>query len=136
MPWRCSILVLSIWSPIGLQWMAICFSKFGNFSAIILLNIFPMPLAYTSSPSSMPMILRFGPLIEMQSSYIFHSYFFILFSICSFYYSILCVLYSSPNILLATWFSQLDRFYFYYLTWGVFYFQCFSLIFSGFLYLC
>jgi hypothetical protein len=34
--------------------------RFGNFSIIILLNILYIPLACTSSPSSMPMILRFS----------------------------------------------------------------------------
>jgi hypothetical protein len=33
--------------------------RFGKFSAIILSNIFLIPLACTSSPSSMPMIHRF-----------------------------------------------------------------------------
>jgi hypothetical protein len=32
----------------------------GKFSAVILLNILCIPFACTSSPSSMPMILRFG----------------------------------------------------------------------------
>jgi hypothetical protein len=34
--------------------MGITFLRFGDFSAIILLNILPIPLAYTPSPSSMP----------------------------------------------------------------------------------
>jgi hypothetical protein len=35
---------------------------------IILLSILPIPLACTSSPSSMPMIHRFGLLMELLSS--------------------------------------------------------------------
>jgi hypothetical protein len=48
--------------------------RFGNFSIIILLNILYIPLACTSSPSSMPMILRFSLLMELRNSCIsFHS---------------------------------------------------------------
>jgi hypothetical protein len=41
-------------------WMGITFSRFGMFSVIILLNILWIPFGCTYSPSSMPMILRFG----------------------------------------------------------------------------
>jgi hypothetical protein len=44
--------------------MSIVFSRFGNFSAIIFLTILCIPYACTSSPSSMPMILRLGLLID------------------------------------------------------------------------
>jgi hypothetical protein len=47
-------------------WMGIDFSKFGKFSVIILLNILCLPFAYTSSPSSIPMILRFCLLLESE----------------------------------------------------------------------
>jgi hypothetical protein len=49
------------------------FSRFGEFSAIILLNILHVPFACTYSPSSMPMILRFGLLTESMNSCIFLS---------------------------------------------------------------
>jgi hypothetical protein len=44
--------------------MGITFSRFGKFSVIILLNILWIPFACTYSPSSMPMILRFGLLMN------------------------------------------------------------------------
>jgi hypothetical protein len=47
--------------------------RFGKFSLIILLNMLHIPLACTSSPSSMPMILRIGLLMELLSSCIFLS---------------------------------------------------------------
>jgi hypothetical protein len=53
-------------------WMVKTFSRFGNFSVIILLNMLHTHLAYTSS-SSMPMILRFGLLMQSLSSCIFLS---------------------------------------------------------------
>jgi hypothetical protein len=40
--------------------MVIVFSIFGKFSVIILLNMLCIPFTYTSSSSSMPVILRFG----------------------------------------------------------------------------
>jgi hypothetical protein len=39
-------------------WRDLSFSRFGKFSAIILLNILPVLLAYTSSPASMPEVPR------------------------------------------------------------------------------
>jgi hypothetical protein len=52
-------------------WIGISFSRFGKIFAIILLNIFYIPLAWTPFPSSMSMIHRFGLLIESQSSCIY-----------------------------------------------------------------
>jgi hypothetical protein len=52
-------------------------------SAVILLNTFSMPLEYTSFPSSMSMIHRFGLLMVSQKSCIFHLYFFSFFSLSS-----------------------------------------------------
>jgi hypothetical protein len=58
--------------------MGITFSKFGKFSVIILLDILQNPFACTSSSSSfssssslMPVILRFGLLMELVSSCVF-----------------------------------------------------------------
>jgi hypothetical protein len=51
--------------------MGIVFSRFGNFSVIILLNRLRVPFACTSTPYPMPMILRFGLLMESVSSCIF-----------------------------------------------------------------
>jgi hypothetical protein len=47
--------------------------RFGKFSVIILLNILWIPFAWTSSPSSIPIILRFGLLMEPVNYCIFHS---------------------------------------------------------------
>jgi hypothetical protein len=56
-------------------WIGKSFLRFRKFSVIILLNILHIPLAYTFSPSSVPMILRFGLLIGSLSSctYSFYS---------------------------------------------------------------
>jgi hypothetical protein len=42
--------------------------RFGKFSVITVLNILQIPLACTSSLSSMLMILRFGLMMESLSS--------------------------------------------------------------------
>jgi hypothetical protein len=42
--------------------------RFGKISVIISLNTLHIPLACTSSPSSMPMILRLGLLMESLNS--------------------------------------------------------------------
>jgi hypothetical protein len=49
-------------------WMGISFLRPGKFSDIILLDILPIPLTCTSCPSSVPMIHRFGLLMELQNS--------------------------------------------------------------------
>jgi hypothetical protein len=54
-------------------WMGKTTLSFGKCSVSILLNILHIPLAYTSSPLSMPMILRSGFLMEPLSSCIFLS---------------------------------------------------------------
>jgi hypothetical protein len=54
-------------------WMGKTFSRFRKFSVIILLNILCVPFACAPSHSSMPIILRFGLLIETLSSWIFLS---------------------------------------------------------------
>jgi hypothetical protein len=71
-------------------WMGNSFSKFGNFYAATLLIMFPILLA--CSFYLMPMVHRFGHLMDLQSSYTFLSqplhffsqylYFFSLISIC------------------------------------------------------
>jgi hypothetical protein len=86
-------------------WIGISFLRFGKFSAIILLNIFPMPLAYTSSPFSVTMIHRLGLLKESQSSCVFLSQLFGLFS----KYSLIPILSLSPEILSSTCSSLLER---------------------------
>jgi hypothetical protein len=64
-----------------------------EFSAVILLNIFPLPFAYTSLR---PMIGRFSLLMELQSACLFFSQLFSLFSKCSsVFFSLISVLYSS-----------------------------------------
>jgi hypothetical protein len=68
------------------------FSRFGKYSVIILLNILHIPLACTSSHSSMTMILRFGFLwSHWVISYSFHSSWivwlrFLLFFFFNFYF--------------------------------------------------
>jgi hypothetical protein len=49
------------------------FLRFGEFLFIILLNIFQIPFAWTSAPSSIPIVLMFIPLKRSVSSYIFLS---------------------------------------------------------------
>jgi hypothetical protein len=60
-------------------WMTIYFSRFRRFSTITLLNIFSMPAAYTSSPSSMSMTCSFGLLtVYLRSAcYVVTSLFFL-----------------------------------------------------------
>jgi hypothetical protein len=54
-------------------WMGKTFLRFQKLSVIILLNILCIPLACTTSPSSVPMILRFVLLMEWVSSWLFLS---------------------------------------------------------------
>jgi hypothetical protein len=86
-------------------WMA-NFSRFGKFSAIILLNIFSRHLACNFSPSYMSMIYRFDLLMTCHMSCIFHSYSYIFFlPECS----NSSYLSSSPDILSLFWCSKLPR---------------------------
>jgi hypothetical protein len=81
MPHRGSILFKSILCTGGfLYWMDNWVLGFRNFFAIILLNILHVPLVCTSSLSSMPIIPRFGLLMESQNSYIFLQYLLSLLS--------------------------------------------------------
>jgi hypothetical protein len=64
--------LFGVWGT-SCTWMGITFSRLGQFSVIILLNMLWLPFAWTSYPSSMPMILRFGLLMELVSSCIFLS---------------------------------------------------------------
>jgi hypothetical protein len=74
MPWTDSILVKPIWCPGGFcTWIDKSFLRFVKFYALILLNILCIPLVCTSSPSSVPMIFKFGLLMESVSSWIFFS---------------------------------------------------------------
>jgi hypothetical protein len=73
-----------------------------------LLNMLSMPMACTSSLSSMPMINRSGLLMELQSSYILHLYFFILLSMDYSVFSIISTLSSSPEMLSYTCFSLME----------------------------
>jgi hypothetical protein len=75
MLWGGSILVKSLWCSGGFLYlqnrMGISYSRFGKFSVNVLLNILQISFACTSS--SMPIILRFGLLMESVSSYVFLS---------------------------------------------------------------
>jgi hypothetical protein len=85
-------------------WMGKIFLRFGKFSVIILLNILCIPLSYTSSPSSMPMIFRFGLLMESLSSFMFFLYLLIcLTKICS-VFSLIYSLSLSSEVLSSTCF--------------------------------
>jgi hypothetical protein len=75
MSWSSSFLVLLGVLKAFSTWIAVCFSRFGKISPIILLNMFYIPLAYTSSPS-MPKIPKFGLLMLSQQLCMFHLYFF------------------------------------------------------------
>lgn len=49
MPWRGSFLVMSVWgSECACVWMFVSSSGLGEFSALMLLNGFPVPLVFTS----------------------------------------------------------------------------------------
>jgi hypothetical protein len=66
-----------VWSSnVSCTKMAISFSRFGKFSAIALLNMFSIPLAYSFAPSSMPMIWRFVLLMVSLTSCKLCQYFF------------------------------------------------------------
>jgi hypothetical protein len=72
-----------------------------KFSGIILLNILHILLACTSSPL-MPMIHRFGFLMESLSSCIFLSHLLSILSNSSSVFSLISILSSSPEILSST----------------------------------
>jgi hypothetical protein len=73
-----------------------------------LLNILHIPLAFTSSISSMSMICRFGLLMELLSSCTFHSQFLSLLSKESSVFSLVSILSSSPEVQSSTCFSLLQ----------------------------
>jgi hypothetical protein len=62
--WFCSCLFGVL--ETSYTWLGIYFLNFGKFSDIILLIIFPVPLACTSSPLLMPMLCRFGLFMELH----------------------------------------------------------------------
>jgi hypothetical protein len=65
MLWKGSILVMSVWCPGSFLYLnGYLFPEIWEYFAIILLNILHIPLACYSSPSLMPMIHRFGLLME------------------------------------------------------------------------
>jgi hypothetical protein len=72
MPWRGSILVKSVWCPGGFLYLnGTHFLKiWENFCYYFVecITVLCIPLACTSSPSSMPMIYRFDLLMELLSS--------------------------------------------------------------------
>jgi hypothetical protein len=82
--------------------------RFGKFSVIILLNILWIPLIWTFSPSSVPMILSFVLLMELLSSYIFFSQFLSYLTKISFVFSLISVLSLSSEILSSTCSSLLE----------------------------
>jgi hypothetical protein len=69
-----------------------------KFSAIMLLTKMSVPLVCISSPSSIPMICKFGLLMVSQRSCIFHSYFLSNFS-CSLSNNLIPLLYHPYLIL-------------------------------------
>jgi hypothetical protein len=77
--------------------------KIWEVAAIILLNMFLMPLACISPPCLRLIICRSDLLMESQSSCIFYSHFFILFYVfICFFFFIIYTLSSSPKILSST----------------------------------
>jgi hypothetical protein len=65
-------MVMSVWCHGDFLYLdSITFLRFGKFCVIILLNILCIPLACTSSPSSVTIICRFGLLMGPLSSYVF-----------------------------------------------------------------
>jgi hypothetical protein len=98
--------------------------RFGKFSVIVSLNILHICLAYTSSSSSMPMILRFGLLMESLSSCIFLSQLLhCLIKIFFCFFFNFCLTLSSET-LYSTYSSLLEWpsnvFFFFFLTKGIF----------------
>jgi hypothetical protein len=88
--------------------MGIAFSRFGKFSVIVLLSILQIPFACTSYPSSMPMILRFGLLMELVSSCIFLSQVLSCLTNSSSIFHLISISCSSSEILSSTCSNLLD----------------------------
>jgi hypothetical protein len=71
MPWGGSVLVKSIWCPGGFLYLnGQNFPKIWKFFGYYLVDILHIPLACTSSPSSVPMILRFSGLVFWWSHWV------------------------------------------------------------------
>jgi hypothetical protein len=100
-------------------WMGNSFLRFRKFSALILLNILYIPLASISFPSSMPMIHRFGLLMELLSSCIFLLQFLSLLSKSS-VFSLISILYLSSEILSSTFPSLLEWLSTVFIDWEIF----------------
>jgi hypothetical protein len=94
----------------------VSFLIFGKFSAIILLNILHIPLAYTSSPHLMPVICRFDLLKDFLSSSVFLSQLLSLLSTNSFFFFNICFV-LSPEIVSSTCSSQLQWLLTVYFIW-------------------
>jgi hypothetical protein len=95
---------MSIWDFINpYTWMFISFPQFGNFSAIISLNFFFMPLAYTC-PSSMEWKDWFSNWISW-----FYSYFLIFYQFeCSNLSCLQALIFCIPLDLVYWWVFQLS----------------------------
>jgi hypothetical protein len=85
-------------------WIGISFSRFGKFYAIFLLSILHIPLSCTSFLSLMPIIHRFGLLMESQSSCIFLS------QLLSFCLSSLLFLFFNIYFVFEPWYSVFHLF--------------------------
>jgi hypothetical protein len=128
----CRMLVL-FWSSLfgvldaSCTWMGIVFSRFGKLFVIILLNILWIPFACISSSYSMPMILRFGLLMELVSFCIFLSQ--ILNCLTNSYlgFPLISILYSSSEILSFACSSLLDWPYIVFCVSVSFFFLRFSI---------
>ena len=136
------------------------FFRLGKFSSMILLNIFSVPLSCISSPSSIPIILKFVLFIVSQISWMFcvknlldlmfslanesiffycifntwDSFFYLMYSVC---YSCLCSSCSFTQIFhiqnsLGLCFLYYPYFSLQVLTYLLHLFDCFFLIFLGF----
>jgi hypothetical protein len=97
-------LLLSVWSPItSTICMGMSFIIWGRFPSVTLLDIWSMPLAWDSSPSSMPITSKVFP---------FHIHFLYVLSFHAL--CLYCLIYStlSPSLSTpsSTWFIQLVSF--------------------------
>jgi hypothetical protein len=81
------------------MFMGISFFRLEKFSSIILLKIFPGPLNWESSLSSIPVILRFGLLIVFWISWMFWVRSFLHFAFSLTVVSMFSMVSSAPEIL-------------------------------------